>query len=334
MKIPNMFKVIHYFSRFTSVPVVLLLIFLISSCMKEAEDPHAKQAGIDEEIIQNYLQANQIQATKNSYGFYYYPVQENEGGTAVAAGDIISIYYKMLFMDGTELSSHTPAQGPPIKARHFAEAIFPVGLDLGLHHMKEGEIYNFILPSSLAYYQYTNGSTLPKYANLILEVHLVEIISEEEQKAEEAAIIQEYIQNNELEGVTLLPSGLAYQVLEPGTGSKPSSFERVSVSYTGMLMDGTVFDKSSDGNLFSFTLGRQEVIRGWDLGIALMQKGETARLYIPSHLAYNETVRIVPESIKADLIDSGAIGGHKASVARSIPPFSILVFEVTLVNIQ
>ncbi|CAN5615576.1 FKBP-type peptidyl-prolyl cis-trans isomerase [soil metagenome] len=328
-----MIQVIQKFSQLSLAPLLLFLTFLISSCMKEPEDPHGNQAKIDDEILQNYIATNQIQANKTSYGYYYYPIQENEGGKEVANGDIISFYYKMNLMDGTEVASHTPAQGAPIKAKHFSESIFPIGLDLGLHHMKEGEIYKFLLPSSLAYYQYTDNAILPKYANLILEIELINVSKADEQKAEEVALIQEYIQNNQLEGVTVLSSGLAYQVLEAGSGSKPTAMQKVSVSYVGKLWDGTIFDQTTNGDLFSFNLGRQEVIRGWDQGVALMQKSEKARFYIPSYLAYDESVRIVPESLKVGLIESGAVGGFKASVAKSIPPFSILVFDVTLEEI-
>ena len=57
--------------------------------------------------------------------------------------------------------------------------------------------------------------------------------------------------------------------LNEGTGSCPTAGTLVKVHYTGRLMDGTVFDSSvTRGEPLSFKLGVQQVIRGWDEGIA------------------------------------------------------------------
>ena len=69
--------------------------------------------------------------------------------------------------------------------------------------------------------------------------------------------------------------------------------QKVTVNYKGYLMDGTVFDSNLDPKFnhvqpFEFVLGRGNVIRGWDEGIALLRKGEKATLYIPSGLAYGK----------------------------------------------
>ena len=84
-------------------------------------------------------------------------------------------------------------------------------------------------------------------------------------------------------------SGLYYvpTVLNP-TGVPATAGKTVSVLYTGKLLNGTVFDATSQRNNapFTFVLGQGRVIAGWDEGIALMRKGEKSLLLIPSALGY------------------------------------------------
>jgi len=107
-------------------------------------------------------------------------------------------------------------------------------------------------------------------------------------------------------------SGLQYTELREGSGPKPQPGEVVSVHYTGKLANGTKFDSSYDrGEPIKFALGTGQVIKGWDEGIALMNKGGQATLVIPPTLAYG---------------DKGAGG--------VIPPNATLTFDVELVDIS
>jgi FKBP-type peptidyl-prolyl cis-trans isomerase len=108
------------------------------------------------------------------------------------------------------------------------------------------------------------------------------------------------------------PSGLKYNDDQVGDGAAPSQGQRVSVHYTGWLTDGTKFDSSRDrGQPFQFTLGRGEVIKGWDEGVASMKVGGKRKLTIPPELGY------------------GARGA-----GGSIPPNATLVFDVELLDVK
>jgi FK506-binding protein 1 len=82
--------------------------------------------------------------------------------------------------------------------------------------------------------------------------------------------------------------GVDIETLQAGDGSTfPKAGQRVTVHYTGTLTDGTTFDSSRDRNEpFQFVIGVQQVIRGWDEGVAQMSVGQRAKLTCSSDYAY------------------------------------------------
>lgn len=87
-------------------------------------------------------------------------------------------------------------------------------------------------------------------------------------------------------GATRTPSGLAFQVLQPGHGTRyPRPSSEVTVNYTGWTTDGKMFDSSlTQGR--SLTLSLDHVIPGWTEGVQRMVEGEKCRFWIPQALAY------------------------------------------------
>jgi FKBP-type peptidyl-prolyl cis-trans isomerase FkpA len=96
-------------------------------------------------------------------------------------------------------------------------------------------------------------------------------------------------------------SGLRYIMHEAGQeGTKPNKGDQVSVHYYGMLdADAKMFDTSfKGGQPYQFPLGMGQVIPGWDEGIALLNKGGKATLYIPASLGYGAagSPPVIPEN--------------------------------------
>lgn len=121
---------------------------------------------------------------------------------------------------------------------------------------------------------------------------------------------EKFLEENKLrEGVIVTESGLQYEVLKMGKGKKPAATDRVKVHYHGTLTDGTVFDSSVErGEPIVF--GLNQVIAGWTEGVQLMPVGSKFKFYIPQNLGYGERA------------------------AGSIPPYSTLIFEVELLDIE
>jgi len=115
-------------------------------------------------------------------------------------------------------------------------------------------------------------------------------------------LIAQNMTNSE-EKVITTDSGLQYVDLEVGDGSSPTKGQTVTVHYTGTLTDGKKFDSSRDREQpFQFKIGVSQVIKGWDEGIALLNKGAKVKLIIPYWLAYGEAGRAPVIPAKATLI--------------------------------
>jgi FKBP-type peptidyl-prolyl cis-trans isomerase FkpA len=114
------------------------------------------------------------------------------------------------------------------------------------------------------------------------------------------------------EGTAAQATGLVIVDEVAGTGPEARSGDKVTVHYTGWLIDGRKFDSSLDRNRpFSFTLGANEVIAGWDQGVAGMKVGGKRKLTIPPDLGY------------------GAAGAGGV-----IPANATLLFDVDLLKIK
>ena len=117
-------------------------------------------------------------------------------------------------------------------------------------------------------------------------------------------------ENAKREEVTVLESGLQYEVLNDGDGDKPTEFNKVTCHYHGTLINGTVFDSSVQrGQPASFPLNM--VIKGWTEGLQLMSVGSKYKFFIPHDLAYGDR-----------------------HVSAEIGPKSTLIFEVELLGIN
>lgn len=119
-----------------------------------------------------------------------------------------------------------------------------------------------------------------------------------------------------MEGEDITPKkdgGVFKLVKREGTGTEtPMTGDKVFVHYVGTLLDGTLFDSSRDrGEKFSFELGKGQVIKAWDIGVATMKQGELCQLICTPEYAYGS-----------------------AGSPPKIPPNATLIFEVELFDFR
>jgi FKBP-type peptidyl-prolyl cis-trans isomerase FklB len=116
-----------------------------------------------------------------------------------------------------------------------------------------------------------------------------------------------FVENAKRPEIVTLPSGLQYEIIKNGKGRVPVIANVVKAHYTGMFLDGKVFESTDGKDPVDFPVG--QVIKGWTEALQLMPVGSKWKLYIPYNLAYGER-------------------GNP-----SIEPYSALIFDVELVDI-
>lgn len=135
----------------------------------------------------------------------------------------------------------------------------------------------------------------------------------EAQKKLDEETIRKYFRTNNVDTtkVVRLNSGIYILTKKAGEGDVIKAGQYAEVNYIGRNVSNDVFDSSfRTGKTFSVLVGAGQVIKGWDEGLQHMRKGEEANLYIPSYMGY------------------GMYGSN------SIPPNSVLIFEIDVLNVR
>lgn len=268
-------------------------------------------------------------------GILYKSITKGTSKSTAVEGDYLKLnlsYY--MHRGGKKDSLIFTSQNLPDKVVQVGvvKPIYKGDLMEGMFFMAEGDSAQFIVPADSFLLKSAGSRGLPegirKDDKFLFCVKMIELtpkaVIEEKRKQENAKKDAEMSQKSFDEKVKrdeylkannitqpANPSGLIVLVSQEGAGAKPTAGQKVTVHYTGYLLDGTKFDSSVDrGQPFSFTIGRGQVIQGWDEGIALLSPGAKAKLIIPSSIGYG----------------SRNMG--------TIPPYSTLIFDVELLKVE
>jgi FKBP-type peptidyl-prolyl cis-trans isomerase len=230
------------------------------------------------------------------------------------AGQILSVNYTGKLLNGQVFDSNTDPSFKHPEPFNLTVGRGQVikGWDEGLQLLNKGTKATFYIPSSLAYGSQDRSPQIPANSILVFDVELMDI---SDQAGLDDKLIQEYLAKNKIKA-TKTASGLYYTISQKGIGPKAAKGKKVTMNYTGRLLDGNTFDSNTDPKFghvspFSFTLGNGQVIKGWDEGVALLQIGTKGKFFIPSGLGYGPN-----------------------AMGNKIPANSILLFDVELVGID
>jgi FKBP-type peptidyl-prolyl cis-trans isomerase len=300
-------SIIHFY-------ITLLSVDSPKSMMKKEED-----------ALMKYIEDQKITVAPLASGLYY--IEELAGkGASIDSGSWVKLNFKVSLIDGKQIFS-SAERGEPIRFEYGKRFDTP-GMEEGVKMLKKGGKAKLVVPSKIGFGEMGRGAIVPPYSTLIYEIEIIDVQSkaeyEKEQaeskkkeqikletnKKQESMLREKYLKEK---NITVKPtaSGLYYVEKAKGTGAKAVAGKKVKVHYTGTLLNGTKFDSSRDRNQpFEFELGKGQVIKGWDEGVALMNVGGKATLIIPSSIGYGER-------------DMG-----------TIPPYSTLVFDVELLEVK
>jgi len=309
-----------------------LKIETMEQMQKAAEEKALKLKNEEGGKLQQYITSKGITASPSETGIYI--LTESEGnGKLIQKGDMVKMNFTVSTIDENKIFS-TLDRNQPITFE-YGQPFDTKGLDEAIGKMKKGSKAKVIVPSEMAFGErgrrdMGGNEIVAPYSTILYDVEIVDIQTkaqyEKEQAAKEAkskaeakaaeakepAVIQQYLKEKNISAKPTA-SGLYYIEKVKGKGAKAVAGKKVSVHYTGKLVDGTVFDSSLErkpSKPFEFTLGAGQVIAGWDEAIAMMNEGGKATLVIPSKLGY------------------GSNGNGDV-----IKPYSPLVFEVELVTV-
>ena len=277
--------------------------------------------------------------TKSENGVLYKVEKANPNGRAVKDGDIVVCNYKIMFGDSLIFDNFN---NPPIPTFRVSQQNRGFQGDMidGLELMKEGEIFTFaFLSDSLSKIQrmpaFVKNGDYGYYT-----VAISKLMSEEEFQAEqermmaeqkkitdslqaiEMQVLVDYVRNNGFSDIAT--NGVYYKSTQEGKGIKPAQDKKVKVHYVGKFLDGRVFDTSVESvakesgkydamrkyEPLEFTIGKRQMIPGFEEAVKMMSEGEKGVVVIPSRLAYGARQR------------------------GEIPPFSTLIFELELVETE
>lgn len=268
--------------------------------------------------------------SKTASGLEYRIIKEGSGNETPEIGGYINFWFQLRTIQDSIFDNQF-ADPSPINLP-TPQPISKPSIEEGFFLLTEGDSAVFLLHAETLY-KNTFQQPLPAYLNtqstikMIVKMgkvfskhyvdsvttrqpvkkEVIKLTSEEEIFKRDSLLIQVYLSSRNLTGIAT--KGGAYVVLlKQNTAAKEfiQRNESIKATYVGkLLIDGSVFDKSPEGEYFDFVVGQGQVIRGWDEGFLKLKHGEKALILIPSRLGY------------------GSIGA-----GPSIPPNAPLVFEV------
>jgi len=256
---------------------------------------------------------------KHPSGLKYHFLEMNPEGETPQVGDILVLSLAIRNKEGKVIDAND------FYRIQLARPIYKGDFNTGLSMIQVGDSISFLLDAA-DYYEKSRKGELPSsfergdpvYINLRLKSLLsVEELEKERMQiyhtgeAQEEILLKDYLERTNVQEAPL-SSGVYRIIQKMGKGLPARKGRRLTVHYTGTTIDGHIFDSSLQRNMpLTFTLGRNQVIPGWEVGLAGLKPGAKVRLIIPSKMAYGEK-------------------GFKSIIL----PYSTLVFDIEILKVE
>lgn len=186
---------------------------------------------------------------------------------------------------------------------------YAIGCDIAGGVKQMNIDYNVLIQGIADFAKNKNIFTPNDVKNILTEYQIRQQKGAQEQAEKNIEKGKKFLaENRNNKSIYQTASGLQYKIVKQGIGNKPKPTDKIKFHYKGSLLDGTVFDSSYDRGQ-PLTGNVNQFIKGWIEGLQLMPEGSKYIFYIPSNLGY---------------------GNQQAG---AIPPGSVLIFEVELLEI-
>lgn len=290
-----------------------VIVLFSSSCMKDIETDEEK-AQQEEIKIQEYLQKKGLTDTAKSAGSGTYVITTLNGtGSAPDNDDYVLVDYKAYTLDDKLFDTTDSAEAVsnsviPLNALYgqlrISMKINLPGWIATFKMMKEGGKATAIMPAS--------GASFSNYVPRRYDFTLVKVIPDiiEYEKQQIAAFLQPRAKtpaDSTSKGIYVLSQ-------TEGSGAAPATGNTAVVQYKGRLLNGKVFEQSSATNNFSFVVGVDKMLAGFEAAVLNMKKGGEATVLIP--FGYKQTLML----------------NYNGQIV--IPSYSSLIYEIKLIDVK
>ena len=276
----------------------ILIAFLIIGCkvqvITEPKEPIEEDGTVAEVLVEpDYIERETVK------GGLEYALIESGDGMQLDAEMHVSIHYTGYLEKNMSVFDSSRERAEPISFILGRNMVIE-GWEKLLPGLKVGDRARLWIPYEDAYGEEGRGP-IPPRANLIFDIEILD--------ARDVVIPEKF--DVAFRDTIETESGLQILIVEKGIGANPVQGDLLTVHYSGYLEDGSLFDSSVQREVpFRFVLGTGQVLRGWDEGFMLLNKGTRARLVIPPSLGYGDR-------------------GY-----GPIPPGATLIFDVELIDVN
>ena len=261
----------------------------------------------DIETIQNYLDANGIDAEFDSMAGVFIEVHKPGNGYKTVQNTDIEIHYQGEVLEGAEFVN-TFGGGPvtlQLGNSNTYPSAFTDGIALGLFRSREGDSITVYVPSPFGFKDGSYGNNVPPNSILVYKAKFIQI----KNLHEDIAKIDQYLADKNLTAEIDPDYGTRYIVHVPGDGPQPEFGDQVTLNYVGTLLNDTIFDTSYGKFPLTFNMGEKQVVIGFELGLSNLHEKDSATFFIPS------------------------IYGYKDKPTGPIPANSVLIFGVEIIDV-